>query len=187
MDAQCLSVQWLNEDWENNKKHPESCIWWGTNNGSIAEWRWRFMRAVDSHIGGREGFFWERVSASTAPTTSSDPQSLAWKYMTSPQTLQKWVGFCLRVSHRILSIMPLILKSLLDPTFLILCYRPCSTVCPWTLGVLFISCFHILRLQQISLPYSVVAPLGNQSHHLLRTFPVFKLTFICTENFLCPR
>ena len=115
-----------------NEKYPESCIWWGTNNGSIAEWRWRFVRAVDSHSGGREGLLWERVSASTAPTTSSDPQSLAWKYMTSSQTLQKWVGFCLRVSHRILSIMPLILKSLLDPTFLILCYSPCPTVCPWT-------------------------------------------------------
>ena len=47
------------------------------------------MRAVDSHSGGREGFFWERVSARTAPTTSSDPQSLARKYMTSPQAHQR--------------------------------------------------------------------------------------------------
>ena len=39
----------------------------------------------------------------------------------------------------------------LDPTFLILCYSPCPTVCPGTWGVFFISCFHVLRLQQISL------------------------------------
>ena len=47
------------------------------------------MRAVDSHSGGREGLHWERVSASTAPTTSSDPETLARKYMTSPQKLQR--------------------------------------------------------------------------------------------------
>jgi len=117
------------------------------------------------------------------------------------QTLRLWLGntwlvhrnskrrvsFCLRVSHRILSIMPLVLRSLLDPTFLILCYNPCPTVCPWTWGVFFIICFHILWLQQISLHCSVVSPLEISSPHLLRTFPVFKQTFICTENFLCPR
>ena len=47
------------------------------------------MRAADSHSGGREGLLWERVSASTAPTTSSDPETLARKYMTSPQKLQR--------------------------------------------------------------------------------------------------
>ena len=31
----------------------------------------------------------ERVSASTAPTTSSDPETLARKYVTSPQKLQR--------------------------------------------------------------------------------------------------
>ena len=81
------------------------------------------------------------------------------------------VNFCLRVSHRILSIMPLVLRSLLDPTFLILCYSPCPTVCPWTWGVFFISYFHILRFQQISLHFSVVAPLGDQ----FSPFPVLSL------------
>ena len=40
-------------------------------------------------VGEREGLLWERVSASTAPTTSSDPETLARKYMTSPQKLQR--------------------------------------------------------------------------------------------------
>ena len=39
--------------------------------------------------GGREGLLWERVSASTAPTISSDTETLARKYMTSPQKLQR--------------------------------------------------------------------------------------------------
>jgi len=47
------------------------------------------MRAADSHSGGREGLLWEMVSASTVSTTSSDPETLARKYMTSPQKLQR--------------------------------------------------------------------------------------------------
>ena len=129
VEAQCLSVQWMNEDWDNNKKPPESCIWWGTNNGSHTEWRWRFTGAADSHNDGIEGLLWERVSPSSAPTTSSDPETLARKYMSSPQELQ---SFCLRVWHRILSIVPLVLRSLLYPTFLILCNSLCPTVCPRT-------------------------------------------------------
>ena len=187
MPKACLFSEWMKTVRIMNEKHPDSYIWWGTNKGSNAEWRWRLVRAADSLSGGREVLLWERVSASTALTTSSDPETLARNYMTSPQKLQRQVSFCLRVSHRILSIMPFVFRSLLDPTFLILCYSPCPTVCPWTWDVFFIICFHVLRLQQISLHWSVVAPLGNQSPHLLRTFPVFKLTFICTENFLGPR
>ena len=41
-----------------------------------------------------EGLLWERVSPSTAPTTSSDPETLARKYMTSPWKLQR-TGQCL--------------------------------------------------------------------------------------------
>ena len=88
VDAQCLSVQWVNEDCENNDKHPESYIRWGTHNGLNTEWRWRFTGAADSHSGGREGLLWERVSPSTAPTASSDPETLARKYMTSLRKLQ---------------------------------------------------------------------------------------------------
>ena len=76
-------------------------------------------------------------------------------------------------SHRILSTMPLVLRSLLDPTFLILCYSPYPTVCPWTWSVFFISCFHILRLQQISLHWSVIAPLGDQFSPFAQYFPCF--------------
>ena len=36
-----------------------------------------------------EGLLWERESASTAPTTISDPETLTRKYMTSPQKLQR--------------------------------------------------------------------------------------------------
>ena len=103
------------------------------------------------------------------------------------QTLRPWPGntwlahrnskgqvsFCLRVSHRILSIMPLVLGSFLDPSFLILCYSPCPTVCPWTRGVFFISYFHILWLQQISLHCSVIAPLGDQFSPFAQDFPCF--------------
>ena len=120
-----------------NEKYPESCIWWGTNNGSIAEWRWRFVRAVDSHSGGREGLLWERVSASTAPTTSSDPQSLAWKYMTSPQTLQR-TGQLLSES---ITQNPINYASCPQvtpgPTFLILCYSPLPHCVPMNLECLF--------------------------------------------------
>ena len=41
-----------------------------------------------------EGLLWERVSPSSAPTTSSDPETQARKYMSNPQELQ---SFCLRV------------------------------------------------------------------------------------------
>ena len=101
------------------------------------------------------------------------------------QTLRPWPGntwqthrnskgqvsFFQGVPHRILSIMPLVLRSLLDPTFLILCYSPCPTVCPWTWGVFFICYFHILRLQQISLHFSVIVPLGYK----FSPFPVLSL------------
>ena len=84
-----------------------------------------------------------------------------------------WVSFCLRISYRILWIMPLVLRSLLDSTFLILCYSPCPNVYPWTWGIFFISCFHILRLQQISLYFSVVDPLGDQFSRFAQDFPCF--------------
>ena len=48
-----------------------------------------FSGAADSHSRGREELLWERVSPSTAPTTSSDPETLARKYMTSPQKRQR--------------------------------------------------------------------------------------------------
>ena len=85
----CLFSEWMKNVKIMNEKHPESCIWLGTNNRSTTEWWWRFTRAADSHSGGREGLLLERVSASTAPTTSSDPETLARKYMTSPQKLQR--------------------------------------------------------------------------------------------------
>ena len=53
------------------------------------EWRWRFSGAADSHTRRRERLLWERVSPSTVPTTSSNPETLARKYMTSPQKLQR--------------------------------------------------------------------------------------------------
>ena len=40
-------------------------------------------------IVGGEGLLWERVSPSTAPTTSSDPETFSRKYMTGPQKLQR--------------------------------------------------------------------------------------------------
>ena len=98
-----------------------------------------------------EGLLWERESASTAPTTISDPETLTRKYMTSPQKLQRTGQLLSQVSHRILSIMPLVLRSLLDPTFLILCYSLCTTVCRGTWGVFLISCFQVFRLQPTSL------------------------------------
>ena len=75
---------------------------------------------------------------------SSGRECLPALFLQPAQTLRLWPGntwlahknskgevsFCLRVSHRILSIMPLVLRSLLDPTFLILCYRHCPSVCP---------------------------------------------------------
>ena len=47
------------------------------------------MGTADSHNGGIEGLVCETVSPSTAPTSSSDPETLARKYMTSPQKLQR--------------------------------------------------------------------------------------------------
>ena len=89
MSKACLFTEKMKTVKIMNEKHPESCIWLGTNNRSTTEWWWRFTRAADSHSGGREGLLLERVSASTAPTTSSDAESLARKYMTSPQKLQR--------------------------------------------------------------------------------------------------
>jgi len=142
-------------------------------NGSIAEWRWRFAMAADSHSGGREGLLWERVSASTASTTSSDPETWPGNTWLAHRNSKGWGTICLRVSHRILSIMPLVLRSLLDPTFLILCNSPYPTVCPWMWGAFFIICFQVLRLQQISLHCSVVAPLGDQLSPFAQDFPCF--------------
>ena len=70
-----------------------------------------------------------------------------WNTWLAHRNSKGQVSFSLRVSHRILSIMPLVLRSLLDPTYLIFCYIPCPTVCPRTWGVFFIICFHVLRLQ----------------------------------------
>ena len=144
-----------------NEKHPESCILWGTNNGSITEWRWRFTGSADSHSGGREGVLWEMVSASTVSTTSSDPETLARKYMSSPQKLQRTGQ---HLSEGITQ-NPINYASCSQvtpgshlPESLILCYRPCPTVCPRTWCVLFISCFHILRMQPTSLYCWVAAP-----------------------------
>ena len=158
MDTQCLSFQWVNEDWENNKKPPESCIWWGTNN--------RSQQSEDGDSQGQQILIvgWERGSSGIV--------CLPALLLQPAQTLRPWPGntwlahrnskgqvsFCLRVSHRILSIMPLVLRSLLDPTFLILCYSPCPTVCPRTWRVFSINCFHVLRLQATSLHCWVAAP-----------------------------
>ena len=89
MTNACLFSEWMKTVKIMNEKHPESCIWWGTNNGSHTEWRRRLTRAEDSHSRGRKGLLWEMVSASTAPTTRSDPETLTRKYMTSPQKLQR--------------------------------------------------------------------------------------------------
>ena len=112
-------------------------------------------------IVGGEGLLWERVSASTAPTTSSDPETLARKYMTSPQKLQR-TGQLLSEG---ITQNPINYASCSQvtpgshlPESLILCYRPCPTVCPRTWCVLFISCFHILRMQPTSLHCWVAAP-----------------------------
>ena len=70
--------------------------------------------------------------------SSSERGCLPALLLQPAQTLIPWLGntwlahsipkgqvsFCLRVSHRILSIIPLVLRLLLDPTFLILCYSP---------------------------------------------------------------
>ena len=86
----CLVSEWrLNIM---NEKHPESCVWWGTNNGSTTEWRWRFTTA-DSHNGGREGLPWERVFPSTARIITTDPESSARKYMAIPETPKERSAF----------------------------------------------------------------------------------------------
>ena len=123
--------------------------------------------------GGRERLLREKVSASTAPTTSSDPETLARKYMTSPQKLQRTGQLFSEVPHRNLSIMPLVHRSLQDPTFLILYYSPCPTVCPRAWGVIFISCFHIFRLQPSSLHCWLAAPLGDQFSTFAQDFHHF--------------
>ena len=73
MPNACLFGEWMKTVKIMNEKHPEGCIWWGTNNGSTTEWRWRFIGTVDPQNGEREELLWERMSPSTAPTTSSDP------------------------------------------------------------------------------------------------------------------
>ena len=153
----CLFNEWMKT--ENNEKHPESCIWWGTNIGSNTKWRWRFAGAADSHSGGRDRLLWQKVSLSTAPTTSSNPETLARKYMTSLQKLQGHVSFFQSVSHRILSVIapcPQVTpESHLSDS---LSYSPCPTLCPGMWGVFFISCFHILRLLPTSLHCWVASP-----------------------------
>ena len=108
-------------------------------------------------VGEREGLLWERVSASTAPTTSSDPETLARKYMTSTQKPQRRgqllpegitqnpinYASCPQVTPG--SHLP---DSVIAPVPLV----------PMTWGVLFISCFHILRMQPTSLHSWVAAP-----------------------------
>ena len=89
MHNACMLNEWMKIVKIMNEKHPESCIWWGANYWSTTGWRWRFTRAAHSHSAGREGLLWERVSPITAPTTSSDPESLARKHITSPQKLQR--------------------------------------------------------------------------------------------------
>ena len=92
MPNACLFSEWMKTVKIMNEKHPESCIWWGTNNGSTTEWRWRFTTA-DSHNGGREGLPWERVFPSTARIITTDPESSARKYMAIPETPKERSAF----------------------------------------------------------------------------------------------
>ena len=108
-------------------------------------------------VGEREGLLWERVSASTTPTTSSDPETLARKYMTSTQKPQRTgqlfsegiaqnpIDYCLLSSGHSESHLP---DSVIAPV----------PVVPMTWGVFFISCFHVLRLQPTSIHFGVAAP-----------------------------
>jgi len=50
--------------------------------------------------------------------------------MTSPQKLQKMGQLLSEGITQNPIIIPLVLRLLLDPTFLILCYNPYPTVCP---------------------------------------------------------
>ena len=47
------------------------------------------MRTAESHKGGRVGLHWERVFPITAPIITSDPETLARKYITDPQKFQR--------------------------------------------------------------------------------------------------
>ena len=107
----------------------------------ITKWRGhtqsedRFAGAADSHSRGREGLLWERVSPSTAPTTSSDPETLARKYMTSPQRLQR-TGQLLWGYHTESYQLCLLSSghSWIPPSWF--CYSPCPT-CAHDVGCLF--------------------------------------------------
>ena len=69
------------------------------------------------------------------------------------------VSFCLKVSHRILSVIASCPKvtpgSHLSESP---SYSPCPTLCSGMWGVIFISCFHILRLQPTSFHCWVASP-----------------------------
>ena len=168
-----LFSEWMKTVKIMNEKHSESCILWRT-----------IMGQSQSEDGDSWG---QQILIVVGERGSSGRWCLPALFLQPAQTLRPWPGntwlahrnskgrvsFCLRVSHRILSIMPLVLRSLLDPTVLILCYSLCPTVCPWTCGVFFISCFQVLKLQQISLHCSVVAPLGDQFSPFAQDFPHF--------------
>ena len=141
-----------------NEEHPESCIWWETSNASATAWSWRFAGTVDSQNGGREGLLWERVSPSTAPTTSSDPETLARKYMTSPQELQRTgqllsEGFTQNLINY--ASCPQVTPGSHLPDFLL---YPLSHCVPKNVGCLFYYLFSCLKTAASSLHCWVAAP-----------------------------
>lgn len=80
-------------------------------------------------IGGERGSYGRGCLQALLLQQAQTLRPWPWNKWLAHRNSKGQVSFCLRVSHRILSIMPLILRSLLDPTFLILCNSPYPTVC----------------------------------------------------------
>ena len=127
-----MLVCWMsNEHCENNEWRTIRELYLMSNkNRSNTQWRRKFPGAADSHRDGEDWLPWERVSPSTAHSPSSDTEALARRYLSSPWNLQRteplffW-GYYTE-SHQLL---PLVLKTFLDPSFLIHSVTASASLC----------------------------------------------------------
>ena len=119
--AKVPDTQWMNNEWMNvkiiNEEHPKSYIQCLNDNESNTQWRWRFPGAADSHS-GRQAALGEGVShyCSFTHLRHWGPGHMI---PDSPRILQRTGQICLMVSQRFPSITMLVIRPLLDPTFLI--------------------------------------------------------------------
>ena len=137
MHNACLFSEWMKTVKTMNEKHPESCIWWGTNNQPTTGWGWRFTGQEILIVVGESG--------------SSGRGRLPALLLQPARTLRLWPGNTWLVQETLKDrsafvwgyhtesyhLLPLVLRPLLDPIFMILSVIAPTPLCAQAVEFLF--------------------------------------------------